>query len=144
MQFSRSTWIKIGGAVVAIIVAAFVLNSVFALLRTLIPLAALGVLGFFAYRWYAAQQERPQQRPQRQKEKPARQVTVPASTTQEAKPARKKVDDALASWDKAAFVRQVERLAERERELQQAAEQRQKDAVAEQLAERRRRLGLDE
>ncbi len=143
MQLSRSTWIKIGGAVVAIIVAAFLLNSVFALIRTILPLAVVGVLGFFAYRWYAARQERPQQQPQQREEKPARQVTVPAPAKETAKPTRE-VDEALASWDKEAFVKQVERLAERERELEQAAEQRQKDAIAEQLAARRRRLGLDE
>ena len=140
MQIDKNLAIKIGVGVVAVIVILALVSSLFALARALLPVALVGVLLYVGYRWYTGQQEA----------KSSGSVVSTASRVQpEAKEqttttADQTAETELESWEKDEFTAQVERLAEKERRLQEEQDDAPgPDELRAQLEERKRRLGLD-
>ena len=144
MKINRNLAIKIGIGIAAVIlvvgVIGFLLSS---LISTLLPVAAVAVLLYLAYRWYASRQ------PVKQGDTvvaKADKVEKPARTAAR-QPAAASVSTAAGSaetWDKEDFTAQVDRLAEKEQKLEQKKDVEINDALRAQLAERRKRLGLDD
>ncbi len=140
MQINRSLLIKIGVAAAVVIVAFWIFGFVLNIVQALVPVAIVGLLAFFGYRWWQ-RREGGQTR--------AAKTSVEAEETKKSKPEAKNTvvipDVSEVSAKDADEVQAAEaavhRLAEMEQDMARKKAE-ESDKILAQLEERKKRLGM--
>lgn len=140
MQINRSLLIKVGVAAAVIIVAFWIFGFVLNIVQALVPVAIVGLLAFFGYRWWQRREggqilaaETTDEAVETKKSKPKAKNTVVIPDVGEV--SAKDADEVQAA--EAA----VHRLAEMEQDMARKKAE-ESDKILAQLEERKKRLGM--